>query len=329
MMYDTDDEYGDGYEEATDDRTSQRMASGLGWFSIGLGLAEVAAPGGLARTIGLRDDDSTVATLRAFGLREIASGIAILANPSRPARMWSRVGGDALDLSYLGAAMTRDDTDRSRLAAATAAVLGVTALDVLCARNLSDGDSAGVRNGSAAQHSGHVKVEHVVTVNRPALEVYQFWRDLENLPRFMSHLVAVEVTAPRESLWSARGPAGMTVEWRAEMLEDREAEWIAWRSLAGADVENRGSVRFAPAPGGRGTEVRIQLQYRPPAGAAGRTLAWLFGEEPEQQIEEDLRRFKQLMESGEVPLSDGPGMKRPAQPAEDVKKLRTLAEGGS
>jgi uncharacterized membrane protein len=329
MMYDTDDEYGDGYEEATDDRTSQRMASGLGWFSIGLGLAEVAAPGGLARTIGLRDDDSTVATLRAFGLREIASGIAILANPSRPARMWSRFGGDALDLSYLGAAMTRDDTDRSRLAAATAAVLGVTALDVLCARNLSDGDSTGVRNGSAAQHSGHVKVEHVVTVNRPALEVYQFWRDLENLPRFMSHLVAVEVTAPRESLWRARGPAGMTVEWSAEMLEDREAEWIAWRSLAGADVENRGSVRFAPAPGGRGTEVRIQLQYRPPAGAAGRTLAWLFGEEPEQQIEEDLRRFKQLMESGEVPLSDGPGMKRPAQPAEDVKKLRTLAEGRS
>jgi uncharacterized membrane protein len=329
-MQDTYDasEHDDGYEGGTDEPTRHRLASGLGWFSIGLGLAEVAAPGGLARTIGLRDDESTVSTLRAFGLREIASGIAILANPSRPARVWSRVGGDAIDLSYLGAAMTREGTDRPRLAAATAAVLGVTALDVLCARNLGDGDSANVANGTAAARSGHVKVEHVVTVNRPPIEVYQFWRDLENLPRFMSHLLSVEVTGPRESSWRARGPAGMTVGWRAEILEDREAEWIAWRSIEGA-VENRGSVRFAPAPGGRGTEVRVQLQYRPPAGAAGRTLAWLFGEEPEQQIEEDLRRFKQLMEAGEVPLSDGPGMKRPAQPAADARAVRNPAEGRS
>jgi uncharacterized membrane protein len=326
-MYDTDDEYGDGYDES-DEQTGRRLAAGLGWFSIGLGLAEVAAPAGLARTIGLREDESTVSTLRAFGLREIASGIAILANPSRPARMWSRVGGDAIDLSYLGAAMGREDTDRPRLAAATAAVLGVTALDVLCARNLGDGDSGSVANGMAAARSGHVKVEHVVTVNRPAIEVYRFWRDLENLPRFMTHLVSVEVTGPRESSWRARGPAGMTVGWRAEILEDREGEWIAWRSIEGA-VQNRGSVRFAPAPGGRGTEVRVQLQYRPPAGAAGRTLAWLFGEEPEQQIKEDLRRFKQLMETGEVPLSDGPDMKRPAQPAADPRAVRNLAEGRS
>jgi hypothetical protein len=145
----------------------------------------------------------------------------------------------------------------------------------------------------------------------------------------MPHLVAVEVTGPRESVWRARGPAGMTVDWRAEMLEDREAEWIAWRSLEGPDVENRGSLRFVPAPGGRGTEVRVQLQYRPPAGAAGRTLAWLFGEEPRAADRGGPAPIQTVDGGGRSARSDGPDMKRPAQPAEDPGELRDLAEGRS
>jgi uncharacterized membrane protein len=117
----------------------------------------------------------------------------------------------------------------------------------------------------------------------------------------------------------------MSVEWEAEMLEEREHEWIAWRSLEGADVPNSGSVRFRRAPGARGTEVRVQLQYSPPAGKLGKGIAWLFGEEPSQQIHEDLHRAKQLLETGEIPVSEGPGLWRAAQPASDPRELRNLA----
>jgi uncharacterized membrane protein len=117
----------------------------------------------------------------------------------------------------------------------------------------------------------------------------------------------------------------MRVEWEAETVRDVENEWIGWRSLEGSDVEHSGSVRFDRAPGARGTEVRVQLQYAPPAGALGRRIAWLFGEEPDQQVHEDLHRFKQLMETGEIPLSDGPGLWRAAQPAADPAHVRSLA----
>jgi uncharacterized membrane protein len=109
------------------------------------------------------------------------------------------------------------------------------------------------------------------------------------------------------------------------MLEDREYEWIAWQSLEGSDVSNSGSVRFRRAPGARGTEVRVQLQYSPPAGALGKGIAWLFGKEPSQQIHEDLHRAKQLLETGEIPISDGFGLWRAAQPAADPRELKDIA----
>jgi uncharacterized membrane protein len=117
----------------------------------------------------------------------------------------------------------------------------------------------------------------------------------------------------------------MRIEWDAETIRDDENEWIAWRSLEGSDVQNSGSVRFTPAPGARGTEVRVQLQYSPPGGALGRSVAWLFGEDPDQQVHEDLHRFKQLMETGEIPLSEGPGLWRAAQPPADPEEVRRLA----
>ena len=115
-------------------------------------------------------------------------------------------------------------------------------------------------------------------------------------------------------------PAGMTVEWEAELIQEKECDWIAWRSLAGSQIENSGSVRFEPAPGGRGTELRVDLQYDPPAGFFGASIAKLFGKEPSEQIEGDLRRFKQVMETGEVINSDASihrGM-HAAQPPEEV-----------
>lgn len=147
-------------------------------------------------------------------------------------------------------------------------------------------------------------VKKAITVNRPAAELYQFWHDFENLPRFMQHLVSVQVHGEKGSHWTAKAPAGATVEWDAEIVADRPDELIAWRSLPGAAVENAGAVRFAPAPGGRGTEVRVELQYAPPGGALGATVAKLFGEEPAQQVADDLRHFKQVLETGEIAQSD-------------------------
>jgi uncharacterized membrane protein len=154
--------------------------------------------------------------------------------------------------------------------------------------------------------AGHgIKVEKSVTVNRSPEEVYRFWRDFQNLPRFMNHLESVTDLGNNRSHWVAKAPAGKTVEWDAEVYNEKENELIAWRSLEGADVDNAGSVRFEPAPEGRGTIVRVTLKYDPPAGKLGSLVAKLWGEEPSQQIEEDLRRFKQVMETGEIPTTEG------------------------
>jgi uncharacterized membrane protein len=170
-----------------------------------------------------------------------------------------------------------------------------------------------------------VDIQEALTVNRPIAEVYGFWRNFQNFPSFMRHLESVELLDDRRSRWRATAPAGFTVEWDAEMIGDRSDEWIAWRSLEGSDVQHSGSVRFEHAPGARGTEVYVELQYAPPAGRLGRNVARLFGEEPEQQIRDDLRRFKQIMETGEIPLSDSISLKRPAQPAASPEEIRSLA----
>jgi uncharacterized membrane protein len=143
-----------------------------------------------------------------------------------------------------------------------------------------------------------VKVEESVTINKPAAELYRFWRNFENLPRFMDHLESVKTAGANRSHWVAKAPAGSTVQWDAEVYNEKENELIAWRSLEGADVDNAGSVHFTPAQGVSGTEVRVSLKYNPPGGIVGAAVAKLFGEEPAQQIREDLQRFKQVMEAG-------------------------------
>ncbi len=300
------------------------LAKFLGLFSVGLGLTQLLAPEAVARVVGARDDSRTRSAMRGLGMRELTSGVGILTNPDSAGWVWSRVAGDVMDLALLGELLTDEDADRDRAAMATAAVLGVAALDVVCARRLS-------RDAEAREHaprgatsmaeravpSGKRRAQ-TVTILRPVDEVYAFWRDFENLPRFMRHLESVHVLDERRSHWVTRAPAGRTVEWDAEIVEDRPNELISWRSLDGSDVDNAGTVRFRRAPGDRGTEVLVELRYDPPAGKLGAMVAKLFREEPGQQVEEDLRRFKQVMETGDIVVSDAT-VERGAHPAQPVR----------
>lgn len=148
--------------------------------------------------------------------------------------------------------------------------------------------------------SRSIHVEEAVTIMKGADELYSFWRNLENLPRFMSHLKEVKQLDQKRSRWIARGPLNLPVEWEAEIINEEPGKLIAWKSMGSAMVDSSGSVRFLEQGDDRGTEVRVTLDYIPPAGRIGATIAKLFGREPEQEIRKDLRRFKQLHEAGEI-----------------------------
>ena len=295
---------------------AERVARGLGWFSIGLGLAELLAPRAVARLCGCEGKHTGL--IRLYGLREIAAGLMIFSQGRKPAAgVWSRVAGDAIDLATLAAAAVNPKTNKAGVAFAAANVLAVTAVDVMCAQTLS------VETGAMTE-TGAIRVKRSNIVNRPPEEVYTFWRDIENLPRFMYHLQSVRRIGERTSHWVSKAPGGGNVEWDSEITEDRPNELIAWRSLEGSDVYNAGSVRFEPRPGGRGTVVRVEMEYYPPGGVAGTAVAMLFNESPEQQIYDDLKRLKQVLETGEVVRSDGSPegagqiVQRPGQPAGDL-----------
>lgn len=164
---------------------------------------------------------------------------------------------------------------------------------------VSMADATAPHSAVAAGHG--TRVDHAVVIDRPADEVYRFWRDFENLPRFMTHLMDVDTTTDGRSRWRAKGPLGLTVEWEAELIRDERNRLIAWRSLPGADVDTAGSVHFRDLPGGR-TEVRVSLKYDPPAGRVGAAVARLFGEAPEQQIGQDLQTLKRVLESAPRPV---------------------------
>ena len=150
-----------------------------------------------------------------------------------------------------------------------------------------------------------IHAESSFTVNVSPEEAYRFWTNLENLPRFMSHLESVRKVDDRRSEWIARGPMQLRIKWNAEIVDQRENEWIVWRSDPNIAFRNSGSVQFLPAPGNRGTEVTVALQYMPPAGPVGKAFARLFGKDPSQAIYEDLRHFKQLIEAGEIATTVG------------------------
>jgi uncharacterized membrane protein len=148
-----------------------------------------------------------------------------------------------------------------------------------------------------------IHVEESITINKPVGEVYRFWRNFENLPQFMEHLESVSMREAGVSHWVARGPAGVKVEWDARIINEVENKVIGWQSLEGSTVATAGSVNFEETP--RGTVVRVHFQYNPPGGRVGAAVAKLFGEEPNQTVREDLRRLKRLLETGEVPTTQG------------------------
>jgi uncharacterized membrane protein len=209
-------------------------------------------------------------------------------------------------------------TNRGRSAWPALWLVGIAAAGAaLAARQQRRASRTAPRSAGRAVH-----VHEAITINRPLAEVYEYWRNFENFPTFMSYLESVETTGAGRSRWRAKGPAGLRVQWEADIIGERANEWIAWRSVEGSAVQHSGSVRFEHAPGARGTEVHAELEYQPRGGAMGQTIARLLGSDPEQQIRHDLRRFKQLLETGEIPVSDGPGLRRPARPPERPEELK-------
>jgi len=295
-------------------RRPEQQTNWLAWISLGLGLSELMAPRQVARWIGAdADSDRTRLTILALGVRELTCGLGLLSRSRPAAWAWARVAGDVMDLAVIGGALQTGNADPARAAAAAAGVLGATHLDARTAIELQ-------RRGHRPLAEG-IAVEQSVTIRRPVKDVYEFFRDFANLPTFMSHLESVRVQDGR-SHWCAKGPLGSRVEWHAEVMEDRPGELIAWRSLAGADVPNQGRVTFRTTPDGEDTEIVVDLRYDPPAGALGKAFAKAFGKEPAQQISADLRRLKQVLETGEVLHSDAsihPGM-HPARPASAAER---------
>lgn len=174
------------------------------------------------------------------------------------------------------------------------------------------------------------RVERSVTIyGQSRAAIYGYWRQLENLPRIFKHLESVTVHDAQRSHWVAKAPAGRTVSWDAEIVNEIPDTLLAWKSLPGASVPNAGSVHFDDAPGGRGVEVKVVLEYEPPAGRVGVTLARLLGEEPDVQVREDLRRYKALLETGELPVSEIPGQGKRARQADFNAQVNTGQTGAA
>jgi uncharacterized membrane protein len=290
---------------------ARKLSAGLGWFSLGLGAAQLAVPGKVNALIGVRDTDRARLLQRLFGAQEVSMGMGIFSVPRRDMLVWTRVAGDAIHISLMSSLLSSKHTNRTRATATLAALGGVAALDAVTAASLR----AGAPSGKYAQHA-----TYATTINLPVGEVYGFWRDFSNLPRFMRHLESVEVLSETRSRWTATAPAGRTVSWEAEIVDDQPNAKIAWRSIGNADVANAGHVLFRPAPADQGTEVIVTIDYTPPLGAIGTGVALLAGEDPRQQLQEDMLRLKQVLEIGEVVVSAGTVngatlRQHPAQPA--------------
>jgi uncharacterized membrane protein len=272
---------------APDDRQLGQL---VGLLSLGLGLAEVLAPRAVGRAVGVGDHPQII---RLLGVRGIVTGLGMLSQRAPGNWAWARVAGDAMDLALLGAAASTPDADPRRIAAATAGVLGVAALDAYAGQRLTSSHSV---------EGPRIAVIHTANIDSTPGEVYRFWRRLENLPRFLSHLESVATVSDRVSHWAASAPAGAGVEWDAEIVDDQPGRRIGWRTLPGSQVTHEGMVSFESAIGGRSTVLRIEMLYLPPVGKVGTRIARSFGADPAAQIADDLRRLERLLETGEVVL---------------------------
>ncbi|WP_410612424.1 SRPBCC family protein [Amycolatopsis sp. lyj-109] len=316
--------------ERTKQEEVQRQGRRLGWLSLGLGVAQLAAPHTVRRISGVDDSAKSRAVVPVVGVRELVHAAGLLTGRRKGVWAWTRVAGDAMDLTALGIALAhRSGRRRRRLAGVTGAIAGITALDLLTAVRATRAEHTdSARAARSARKGESVDLTATTTIRKSPPEVFAFWRDLENLPAFMAHLEQVRVTGDRTSHWAAGAPFGKDVEWDAEITEETPGERIAWRSTGEAAVPNAGTVWFTPAPDGESTEVHVVLAYEIPGGALGKAVAKYFGEEPHQQLDDDLRRLKQVLETGEVVRSDGAPWgkrarkefpQRPAQPLSDAE----------
>jgi len=291
------------------------LSRGLGAFSLGLGVAQLVAPRRLLEATGFPTGRPAPLIVRAIGVREIGAAGGLLVQRWPVPFAWMRVAGDAMDIVLAGRGVRARGARRDRATAALGAIVAISAADlvtsVLVTREAPRQKDEGL--------GGRKPVRRSITINRTPDEVYAYWRNLDNLPRFMHHLEEVRDQGDGRSHWVAKGPAGTKASWDAEITEDRPGERIAWRAVPGSGIQNWGTVTFARAPGDRGTQVLVELVYEPPAGPIGVAAAKLFGEEPEQQTAGDLRRLKQVLETGEVIVSEAMAggrtvRQRPARP---------------
>jgi uncharacterized membrane protein len=265
---------------------------GLGLAGVALGLVKLLAPRALSRLAGVGDVAVAPPLVRALGAREVVVGVGLIATRRPAPWLWARVAGDVVELALLGAALRRPRANRRRLAGALGVLGGVAALDAALAVAATRARASRIAE----------PVRRSVTIARPRDEVYRFWRDLANVPAFMAEIESVEVLDDRRSRWSARGPEGPVVSWEATVVEDRPDELLRWRSVEGAqsDLRTDGVVRFEDAPGGRGTEVHLELGYGPADAVAQRAASFVRKAATAEQVEADLRRCKQLLETGAV-----------------------------
>jgi len=300
-----------------------RLVRVLGWASAIVGVPLLLAPKASAKAIGVGDAAGHRTAAGAVGARNLAVAVGLLLRFS-PAWLWARLGGDATDMALLGFAARRSGLiglihkstykGRATRAAVTAATLaGITGVDLYAVITRS-------------RPTTTLRLTSTVTVAVTELQAYELWRLLESLPTFLAHVDEVRVTGPDTSHWRASDPFGAAVEWDARIVEDVPGERLAWLSLAGGAVSNAGDVRFLRAPGGRGTEIHATLYYRISGARAAAALARYFGENPAQLLDGELRRFKQVAETGEVVRSEGaPGGKRerrefPQHPARPLSR---------
>jgi uncharacterized membrane protein len=280
-------------------KNPETLARALGGVSIGLGLSEIVSPAKVASSAGVQPTGRVRAVVRALGVRECAHAAAILLGS--PSLVWTRVAGDALDIALLGWGLAGGNSRRRRGISATVALLGIAGVDAYAALQTQRRNNGGRHEVGPATR----ELKAAVTVWRKPAEVYGLWRDATNLPRFMSHLQSVTVDGDGLQRWAVDAPIGQTVEWTARVTEDVPDERIGWVSVPGSEITNSGVVEFTPTYDGRGTEVRALIRYEMPAGPLGKAVATVLGKSPEQQVNDDLRRFKQLLETGEVLRSEG------------------------
>jgi uncharacterized membrane protein len=303
---------GSGLPAWTGSTEGRSLATLLGFVGIALGAVELLAPRQVARAIGLRPSAGTTAVVRGMALREIASGAGILSHPESKEWVGTRVAGDAIDLAALGFALVKSERPLRTLLAA-AVVLGIGALDVLATEQLAEARKSPTRARAGAAES---RVQRSITIGCPRSEVYALWRDFTRFPEFMEGIEAVEDLGNGRSRWRARGPVGTSTEWESEIVADEPDSLIAWQTVKASAVYHSGTVRFADAPRGLGTVVTVEMGYAPPGGKIAAGLLKLFRKEPGQQVGDDLRRLKQVLELGEVLFSDASSgtTPRPARP---------------